>query len=160
MKSCIRPANGCYDFFKMPHHGLRNQIPPNSFVKTKFMGLDQAAPAFSLCSYCWSFLSLSNCITQGAGWIRRGLSFFRETKRNCPPAFFSFCSCLLISMVPRMKSTRSQVRPRASPSRKPVNRVIVYPAFRFLQQPLQNKKMLYDRNRCKINPTLQFKTFL
>ena len=35
VKSRIRPANGCDDFFEMPHHGLRNQISAQLICKNQ-----------------------------------------------------------------------------------------------------------------------------
>ena len=62
-------------------------------------------------------------IGEGAGARIRALSFFNGAKVN-PPSFRGrFCSCLLIRMTPALKSTQSQVRPIASPSRRPVNRI-------------------------------------
>ena len=126
VKSCVRPANGCYDFFEISYHSLGNQIPTQLVCKNQIQRIGPSGSLFLLMFILLEFPVSQQLHNPGAGIILRGLSFFRETKRNCPPGFFSFWSCLLIRMVPLIKSTRSQVRPRASPSRMPVNSVIVY----------------------------------
>ena len=51
----------------------------------------------------------------GAGARIRALSFFKGAKVKPPSCRGLFCSCLLMKIVPALKSTQSQVRPIASP---------------------------------------------
>ena len=46
MKSCIRPANGCDDFFEMPHHGLRNQISTQLICKNQIQRIGPSGSCF------------------------------------------------------------------------------------------------------------------
>ena len=97
---------------------------PISFVKTKPESC-HSGPAFSLCSICCALRRFNNCITHGAGVIRRGLLFFNGAKMYAPFFFFSCCSCLSINTVPLSKLTHSHNSPNISPSRIPVKRATV-----------------------------------
>ena len=72
---------------------------------------------------CSVYRILRSCITKGAGLRILGLPLLTEVS-VLPP---SFCgrrwSCLLIFSEPFSKSTQSQVKPIASPSRNPVKTI-------------------------------------
>ena len=60
---------------------------------------------------------------KGAAVIVLALSFFSGAKVYPPSRSGRFWSCFMTLTVPASKSTQSHVRPSASPSRNPVNRI-------------------------------------
>ena len=132
-RSCTRQEGtpiASTTFLKWYRSEVCEMLLPSGVVNTRAVFRSSAvchpchiSPDLSRCAACSLYCLSSSPMTNGAGFNVRDLPFLVGASVAPPSASRRFWSCLHTFNVPDLKSMLSHVRPSASDSRRPVNRM-------------------------------------